>query len=90
MNCYECAQSGLTTPAVAVCHDCGAGVCPDHASPGQHTLTVVRATNTRSPVDPPQRRIWCRTCAAAIDAANESSAARRDDRTVSASTGPRR
>ena len=79
MNCYDCAQAGLTTPAVAVCHDCGAGLCPGHAISGQHTLTVVRATNWQAPVDPPQRRIWCLTCAAAIDAADELSAARRAD-----------
>ncbi len=90
MNCYDCAQAGLTTPAVAVCHDCGAGVCPDHAISGQHTLTVVRAISTQTSVDPPQRRIWCQTCATAIDTANKLSAARRTDHTVSASTGPRR
>jgi hypothetical protein len=89
MNCFDCNLSGDTTPAIAVCHDCGAGVCPDHAISGQHTLTAVRATNWQTPVDPSQRRIWCQTCAAAINAANELSAARRDDQTVSASTGPR-
>jgi len=90
MNCYDCAQAGLTTPAVAVCHECGAGLCADHAIQGRHTLTVVRATSTQTPVDPPQRRIWCQTCAAAIDAANQWSAARRADHTVGASTGPKR
>lgn len=52
MNCYDCNLSGDTTPAIAVCHDCGAGVCPDHAISGQHTLTAVRATNWQTPVDP--------------------------------------
>ena len=90
MNCYDCAQSELTTPAIAVCHDCGAGVCADHAIPGQNILTVVRAINTQTLVDPPQRRIWCQTCAAAIDAANESATAAKADHTVGALTGPRR
>ncbi|MGA7280576.1 MAG: DUF2180 family protein [Acidimicrobiia bacterium] len=89
MNCYDCAQAGLTAPAVAVCHDCGAGLCPDHAISGQHTLTVVRAINAQTSVDPPQRRIWCQACATAIDKANELSDARRADHTFGALTGPR-
>jgi hypothetical protein len=75
MNCYDCAQLGRTTSAVAICHDCGAGLCPDHTTEGQHMLTVVRATSSRYPVDPPQRRIRCLTCAAAVDRAEELSIA---------------
>ena len=76
MNCYDCAQHGETTPAIAICHDCGAGVCADHRIEGQHALTVVRATSSRYPVNPPQRRIRCHTCAAAVDKADELSIAR--------------
>ena len=36
MNCYDCALHHTTTAAVAICHDCGAGVCPDHAVTGAH------------------------------------------------------
>jgi hypothetical protein len=90
MNCYDCHQSGLTTPAIAICSDCGAGVCAQHAVQGRHTLTVVHAIRAQTPVDPPQRRIRCRTCAAAIDSANELSDARRADRNVAALTGPMR
>jgi hypothetical protein len=90
MNCYDCHHSGAAAPAVAVCHDCGAGVCAEHSVPGLHTLTVVRATSTQTPVDPPQRRIWCQVCATAIDTANQLSAARRVDHTVGTSTGVRR
>jgi hypothetical protein len=76
MNCYDCHQTGNTSAAVAVCHDCGAGVCADHAVQGQHALTVVTATNWQAPVDPPQRRIRCLTCAAAENAADELSIAK--------------
>ena len=31
MNCFDCALDGAVTPAVAVCDDCGAGVCIEHA-----------------------------------------------------------
>lgn len=82
MICYHGALSGTSRSAVALCHDCGAALCPDHIIPGQHTLFVVRATNHYAPVEPPERRIWCQTCATAIDAANNLSAARRADQTM--------
>lgn len=30
MNCYVCDQSGRVSPAVAVCHHCGAALCREH------------------------------------------------------------
>ncbi|MBO8196596.1 DUF2180 family protein [Streptomyces oryzae] len=30
MHCFDCSKEGTETPAVAVCVDCGAGVCPRH------------------------------------------------------------
>ncbi|CAN5830846.1 hypothetical protein BH23ACT4_BH23ACT4_04530 [soil metagenome] len=76
MNCYDCNQSGTITPAIAVCHDCGGGVCPDHAVESRHTLMVVTATSTRTPVDPPQRRMRCQPCAFAVDSADRVSLVR--------------
>lgn len=69
MNCYDCHHDGRQTIAVAICHDCGAGVCGQHAAQGECTVTAVTATNWQAPVDPPQRRIRCHTCAAAGKAA---------------------
>ena len=69
MNCYDCHRSGDATLAIAICHDCGAALCPDHTAEGTCNLTVVRATSWQTSVQPPQRRIRCRTCAAAITAA---------------------
>ena len=57
MNCYVCESqarrrpvglSGLPErPAVAVCHECGGGVCFDHAvlleEPAHHRSMAVRA-----------------------------------------------
>ena len=34
MNCFDCADFGITSEAVAVCADCGAGLCVDHAARG--------------------------------------------------------
>jgi hypothetical protein len=30
MNCFECAKSNDTVPAVGVCQHCGVGLCLDH------------------------------------------------------------
>lgn len=75
MNCYDCHQTGDATPAIGVCHDCGAGICAEHTTESLITLTVITATNWQAPVVPPQRRIRCRTCAVANDAARELSSA---------------
>lgn len=70
MNCYDCETQATTITAVAVCHDCGAGVCAHHASVSEHHLTVTRALNMRIPTDPPQRRVRCLVCADAVTATN--------------------
>jgi len=31
MICYECQQTGMKRDAVALCHHCSAGLCPEHA-----------------------------------------------------------
>ena len=69
MNCYDCHHNGRQTAAIAICHDCGAALCPDHATEGSRNLSVVRATSWQTPVEPPQRRTRCHTCADAITAA---------------------
>lgn len=30
MNCFECAKTGETAAAVAICQHCGVGLCFDH------------------------------------------------------------
>jgi len=69
MNCYDCYHNGQQSAAVAVCHDCGAALCPDHTTEATHHLTVTRALNQRIRVEPPERRIRCHACTAAITAA---------------------
>lgn len=36
MNCLDCSTGGESSMAVAVCHDCGAAVCADHAVARDH------------------------------------------------------
>jgi len=65
MNCYICESDahrrpvGLSgfpeRPAVAVCHECGAGVCLDHA-------VIIQELTSRSPA---ARLFACPTCALA-------------------------
>ena len=65
MNCYDCAVTADHRAAVAVCADCGAGVCLEHAVSNRHWLTRGAPINRAVPVDPPARVIRCGTCQAA-------------------------
>jgi len=71
MNCFDCAAADWPTGAVAVCHDCGAAVCADHAVSFDHHLTRTALIDRVILVEPPARLIRCRVCAAAHDAAHQ-------------------
>ena len=64
MNCFDCADFGITSEAVAVCADCGAGLCVDHARVAPRWLTRTTLTCTVA-VEPAARTIYCGTCHAA-------------------------
>lgn len=72
MNCFDCATSGSATIAVAVCADCGAAVCHDHAHAAIRRLTRMAAINRPVRVEPPARSIRCGICQAAHDAATDT------------------
>lgn len=64
MNCYECAQSGRTSEAVAVCRLCGAAVCADHVR--TETVQLREAAQPGKVMhDEPARRLTCPVCRAA-------------------------
>lgn len=65
MNCYDCAHIGVQQAAVAICVDCGAAVCSEHAIPETRWLTRTHVILRVERVDPPARLIRCRTCHAA-------------------------
>ena len=69
MNCFDCAAHSRTEPAVAVCGDCGAGVCVQHAHVTARWLTRTMAINRTVAVEPPARTVRCSVCQAARDAA---------------------
>jgi hypothetical protein len=72
MNCFDCAALGSATTAVAVCADCGAAVCHDHARVAIRWLTRTEAINRPVRVEPPARSVRCGMCQAAHDAATDS------------------
>jgi hypothetical protein len=73
MNCLDCAANGQVTPAVGVCHDCGAGVCADHVVSGDRHLTRLEGIGMKVKVEPPARLLRCEVCTAAVDAVREAS-----------------
>ena len=70
MNCFDCSVYGRATPAVAICHDCGAAICAEHATTVEHHLTRMVPLGRYVAVDPPTRVIRCHPCAAAATAAH--------------------
>jgi hypothetical protein len=72
MNCFDCAAVGQQAPAVAICADCGAGICPNHARLSPHWLTRTAVINRQITVEPPARILRCAVCQVARDAAQES------------------
>ena len=69
MNCFDCAALGDHVDAVAICADCGAAVCHDHAHVTARWLTRTMLINRVVAVEPPARTIRCAVCQAARDAA---------------------
>ncbi len=78
MNCYDCATHDTAIAAVAICHDCGAGACLDHAITSVHHLTRVIPLGLHVPIEPPARIVRCTTCAAAVAAARSPATAHHD------------
>ncbi|MBD3176449.1 MAG: DUF2180 family protein [Armatimonadia bacterium] len=70
MNCYDCTVASTTSAAVAVCMECGRGVCMDHASvikvPAFYEVSAGMApVRRRCRLD--RRRVHCGECQAAVD-----------------------
>ncbi|MGC9540519.1 DUF2180 family protein [Streptomyces sp. UG1] len=64
MTCYECAQLGRTSEAVAVCQLCGAAVCTAHVH--AESMQVREPAHPGKVIhDQPARRLTCPVCRAA-------------------------
>ena len=76
MKCFDCAALGISTAAVGVCSDCGAGICAEHVRVEAQWLTRTAVINRTVVVEPPARVMRCPVCQAAHDAATNDSARR--------------
>ena len=79
MNCLDCAGLQRAVAAVAICHDCGAGVCSEHAQVAPRWLTRSAAINRALVVEPPARVVRCAVCDLAQRAASGDPASRSRD-----------
>jgi hypothetical protein len=79
MNCLDCAGTQRAVAAVGICHDCGAGVCADHAQVAPRWLTRTAAINRTFAVEPPARVVRCAVCEVAQRAASSHPASRSRD-----------
>ncbi|MFJ3973857.1 DUF2180 family protein [Streptomyces sp. NPDC090021] len=65
VNCYECTSgSGTTRAAVAVCRECGVGLCAGHLRVERHEM-LRPAGLGKTTTDVPARRVVCPVCATA-------------------------
>ena len=73
MLCFDCASLGHSAEAVAICADCGAAICADHARISPHWLKRTAVINRTVSVEPPARLIRCGVCQTAHDHAPTAS-----------------
>ncbi|MGP3683286.1 DUF2180 family protein [Streptomyces sp. IBSNAI002] len=68
MGCFDCAASGHTAVATAICTGCGAALCRQHSiTTGRDVHRAGGMGRSSSPVQ--ARRITCRICYGARRAA---------------------
>ena len=66
MNCLECEQAGAHRTAIALCHNCSAALCLEHAKVMPKHLEMLVPVCKTVPLPIPAQVILCRTCHAAI------------------------
>ncbi|GCD35267.1 DUF2180 family protein [Streptomyces chrestomyceticus] len=68
MQCFDCAELGRETAALAVCADCGAAACAAHAAAVPRTVHRTAGLG-RSTAHSAGRRLLCTHCRHAATAA---------------------
>ncbi|MFG2095621.1 DUF2180 family protein [Streptomyces sp. NPDC048612] len=61
MNCYDCAPDHASNAAVAICRNCGAALCHEHARSTPETVVRVHGVG-KSTLPELARRIVCTVC----------------------------
>ena len=87
MNCLDCNNRTTIVAAVAICHECGAGICAEHASIETHYLTKMIPLGMPRAVEPPGRIIRCTTCTQANNALRDATSYRHRKRGAKTSGG---
>lgn len=73
MNCLDClAERAQAVPAVAVCSDCGAGVCLEHAVLVTHPVEARGLLGRHIPLPRTGRVVRCEVCQSVHDAVAEA------------------
>jgi len=67
MNCYQCDQDSVQRAAVALCHQCLAGLCSEHAvaTPREVTMVVPLGRVVALPIS--EREFLCHVCKQALE-----------------------
>ncbi len=66
MNCFDCLQDEITKPAVAICHHCGAGICPKHSAEKKVSVSKLVGLGKKVPLPLYARRLFCFECDEAL------------------------
>jgi len=65
MNCYECAEAGIKSEAIGLCHHCSAALCSEHViilnESDSPSGWVPRSSSRKA------RLLLCRACHAALE-----------------------
>lgn len=67
MNCLECAQRGVQSPAIGVCHSCSAALCVEHAEIVAKPLEALAPVCKTITLPMRARLVLCRTCRTAME-----------------------
>lgn len=66
VNCYVCAQSRHSQPAVGLCHNCSAGLCLEHAIEEPQDVIVYALINREVALPKRARQLLCGKCEEAL------------------------
>jgi hypothetical protein len=67
MNCYVCDEHDRTREAVAVCHNCSAGLCREHLFERRREVTTTVPLGRTVTLPIAAREILCHICKKALE-----------------------
>ncbi len=67
MNCYVCDQHDIERAAVALCHNCSAGLCREHTLESSREVTTHALINRIVTLPIEAREMLCHVCKQALE-----------------------